>query len=86
MNLFKGLSHATALLIANNALQGILSSFFFKYAGQHSATPGEIGHFGRSFVRSALGVTMVTCICKHVDVYCVFVHIGLCVYVFGASL
>lgn len=32
LNLFTGHSRATVLLIANNAMQGILSSFFFKYA------------------------------------------------------
>lgn len=34
-NILEGHSHATMLLICNNAAQGILSSFFFKYAGKH---------------------------------------------------
>jgi len=33
-DILEGHSKATMLLIANNAAQGILSSFFFKYAGQ----------------------------------------------------
>lgn len=33
-NLLEGHSRATMLLIVNNAAQGILSSFFFKYAGE----------------------------------------------------
>jgi hypothetical protein len=32
-DILQGHSKATMLLIANNAAQGILSSFFFKYAG-----------------------------------------------------
>jgi hypothetical protein len=32
-NILEGHSKATMLLIFNNAAQGILSSFFFKYAG-----------------------------------------------------
>jgi hypothetical protein len=32
-DIFKGHSKATMILICNNAAQGILSSFFFKYAG-----------------------------------------------------
>jgi len=35
-DILQGHSKATMLLIANNAAQGILSSFFFKYAGQYS--------------------------------------------------
>lgn len=34
-NILQGHSRATMLLIFNNAAQGILSSFFFKYAGEH---------------------------------------------------
>lgn len=33
LNILEGHSYATMLLICNNAAQGILSSFFFKYAG-----------------------------------------------------
>jgi hypothetical protein len=33
-DILEGHSRATMFLIANNAAQGILSSFFFKYAGQ----------------------------------------------------
>lgn len=32
-DIFKGHSKATMFLVCNNAAQGILSSFFFKYAG-----------------------------------------------------
>ena len=32
-NILRGHSRATMFLICNNAAQGILSSFFFKYAG-----------------------------------------------------
>jgi hypothetical protein len=32
-NILEGHSKATMFLICNNAAQGILSSFFFKYAG-----------------------------------------------------
>lgn len=32
-DILQGHSKATMLLICNNAAQGILSSFFFKYAG-----------------------------------------------------
>lgn len=42
-DILQGHSKATMLLIANNAAQGILSSFFFKYAGhteQHSTRVG----------------------------------------------
>lgn len=34
-NILEGHSKATMLLIFNNAAQGILSSFFFKYAGKY---------------------------------------------------
>lgn len=34
LDIFQGHSKATMLLIVNNAAQGILSSFFFKYAGE----------------------------------------------------
>lgn len=34
LDIFEGHSKATMLLIVNNAAQGILSSFFFKYAGE----------------------------------------------------
>nr|XP_016497974.1 PREDICTED: CMP-sialic acid transporter 2-like isoform X2 [Nicotiana tabacum] len=37
LDIFEGHSKATMLLIVNNAAQGILSSFFFKYAGIASA-------------------------------------------------
>jgi hypothetical protein len=33
VNLFSGHSSITLLLVVNNAAQGILSSFFFKFAG-----------------------------------------------------
>lgn len=33
-DILEGHSKATMLLICNNAAQGILSSFFFKYAGK----------------------------------------------------
>ena len=35
MDILQGHSKATMLLICNNAAQGILSSFFFKYAGDY---------------------------------------------------
>ncbi|CAI5537483.1 unnamed protein product [Closterium sp. Naga37s-1] len=41
LNILHGHSRATAVLIANNAMQGILSSFFFKYAGP-SITPPRL--------------------------------------------
>jgi hypothetical protein len=34
LNILEGHSKATMFLIFNNAAQGILSSFFFKYAGK----------------------------------------------------
>lgn len=37
-DILEGHSKATMLLIANNAAQGILSSFFFKYAGNNMFT------------------------------------------------
>lgn len=33
-SVFAGHSAMTMLLVANNAMQGILGSFFFKYAGE----------------------------------------------------
>jgi hypothetical protein len=36
-NILQGHSRATMFLICNNAAQGILSSFFFKYAGKCSS-------------------------------------------------
>lgn len=69
--LFKGYSKVTVLLIVNNALQGILSSFFFKYADtilkKYSSTIATIltglmsalffGH--RLTVNFCIGVTIV---------------------------
>ena len=38
LDILEGHSKATMLLICNNAAQGILSSFFFKYAGDYLTT------------------------------------------------
>lgn len=38
LDILRGHSRATMFLICNNAAQGILSSFFFKYAGEASLT------------------------------------------------
>jgi len=38
LDILQGHSKATMLLICNNAAQGILSSFFFKYAGDYLTT------------------------------------------------
>lgn len=42
-DILEGHSKATMFLICNNAAQGILSSFFFKYAGERMILGAEIG-------------------------------------------
>ncbi|KAL0382840.1 UNVERIFIED_CONTAM: CMP-sialic acid transporter 5 [Sesamum calycinum] len=54
-NILEGHSKATMLLICNNAAQGILSSFFFKYAGIASAVL-----FGHTLtINFMLGISVV---------------------------
>ncbi|CAI5942425.1 unnamed protein product [Closterium sp. NIES-65] len=71
LNILHGHSRATAVLIANNAMQGILSSFFFKYADtilkKYSSTIATIFTgiasailFGHTLsINFALGVSVV---------------------------
>ncbi|CAI5463433.1 unnamed protein product [Closterium sp. Yama58-4] len=71
LNILQGHSRATAVLIANNAMQGILSSFFFKYADtilkKYSSTIATIFTgiasailFGHTLsINFALGVSVV---------------------------
>ena len=40
-DILQGHSRATVFLIMNNAAQGILSSFFFKYAGKERPIYGD---------------------------------------------
>nr|XP_023918798.1 CMP-sialic acid transporter 3-like isoform X2 [Quercus suber] len=55
LDILQGHSKATMLLICNNAAQGILSSFFFKYAGIASATL-----FGHTLtINFILGISIV---------------------------
>ncbi|KAM3691332.1 hypothetical protein ACB098_08G007500 [Castanea mollissima] len=55
LDILQGHSKATMLLICNNAAQGILSSFFFKYAGIASAAL-----FGHTLtINFILGISIV---------------------------